>query len=183
MTQDVVVRRATEQDLATIGELGALLVRAHHELDSNRFLAPGPHSAKHYGAFLGSQLRRRDAAVFVAERAERAVGYLYVELEPRNWMELRDEAGFIHDVVVAPEERRSGVATSLLAAAMEWLEGKGAPRVVLWTAEQNAGAQRLFERAGFRRTMIEMTRDLPGASDDPRNRAPRAATDSGDLLS
>ena len=158
---EVVVRRATAQDLPIIGELGAMLVRAHHELDPSRFLAPGPDSAKHYGSFLGSQLRRRDAAIFVAERAGRAVGYLYVEIEPRNWMELRDEAGFIHDIVVTPDERRNGVATRLLETTIEWLESKGAPRVVLWTAEQNRGAQRLFEQAGFRRTMIEMTRDLP----------------------
>ena len=38
---------------------------------------------------------------------------------------------------------------------------QGAPRVMLWTAEQNTSAQRLFARLGFRRTMIEMTRDFP----------------------
>jgi RimJ/RimL family protein N-acetyltransferase len=31
---------------------------------------------------------------------------------------------------------------------------------MLWTAEPNAGAQRLFERLGFRRTMVEMTKEL-----------------------
>jgi RimJ/RimL family protein N-acetyltransferase len=31
---------------------------------------------------------------------------------------------------------------------------------VLSTADRNEAAQRLFERAGFRRTMIEMTREL-----------------------
>jgi hypothetical protein len=30
---------------------------------------------------------------------------------------------------------------------------------MLWTAERNPTAQRLFERLGFRRTMIEMTRE------------------------
>ena len=34
------------------------------------------------------------------------------------------------------------------------------PRVVLGTAEKNVGAQRLFERSQFRRTMVEMTREL-----------------------
>ena len=33
------------------------------------------------------------------------------------------------------------------------------PRVVLWTAEKNPAAQALFEQLGFRRTMIEMTRE------------------------
>jgi hypothetical protein len=31
---------------------------------------------------------------------------------------------------------------------------------MLWTAEKNDSAQRLFARLGFRRTMIEMTREL-----------------------
>jgi ribosomal protein S18 acetylase RimI-like enzyme len=39
-------------------------------------------------------------------------------------------------------------------------QDRGAPRVVLGTAEQNEPAQRLFERLGFRRTMVEMTREL-----------------------
>ena len=159
---EVVVRPATTQDLSVIGELGALLVRTHHSFDPQRFMSAGPDSAKHYGAFLGSQLRRRDAAVFVAEREGKVVGYVYVELEGRNWKELRDTSGFIHDVVVRPDERRGGVATRLLAAATDWLTGRGAPRVVLWTAEHNEGAKRLFEGAGFRPTMIEMTRELGG---------------------
>jgi len=37
------------------------------------------------------------------------------------------------------------------------LAEKGAQRVVLMTATGNESAQRLFERFGFRRTMIEMT--------------------------
>jgi RimJ/RimL family protein N-acetyltransferase len=52
------------------------------------------------------------------------------------------------------------VATALMDAAMAWLKKQGAPRVVLATAEQNEGAQRLFARLGFRRTMVEMTREL-----------------------
>ena len=34
------------------------------------------------------------------------------------------------------------------------------PRVVLGTAAQNERARRLFERRGFRPTMIEMTLEL-----------------------
>jgi RimJ/RimL family protein N-acetyltransferase len=32
--------------------------------------------------------------------------------------------------------------------------------VVLWSADRNEAAQRLFERLGFRTTMVEMTKEL-----------------------
>jgi hypothetical protein len=48
----------------------------------------------------------------------------------------------------------------LLDATLAALEELGAPRVVLSTAERNEPAQLLFACAGFRRTMIEMTREL-----------------------
>ena len=77
-----------------------------------------------------------------------------------SWKELRDEAGFVHDLIVDPDPSRQGRGALLLDAAIEWLRGRGMPRVVLWTAEQNTGGQRLFARMGFRRTMVEMTREL-----------------------
>jgi ribosomal protein S18 acetylase RimI-like enzyme len=52
------------------------------------------------------------------------------------------------------------LARALLGRAIEWLRERGQPRVVLWTAERNDAAQRLFDALGFRRTMIEMTREL-----------------------
>ena len=75
-------------------------------------------------------------------------------------MSLRDSAGVIHDVIVDPAHRQGGVGRQLVGAALAFLKERGAPRVVLQTAERNEAAQRLFEHAGFRRTMIEMTREL-----------------------
>ena len=157
------IRRATADDAAALGRLGALLMRTHYDFDPQRFLPPGDAPERGYGAFLRSQLRRQDVVVFVAALDEGAVvGYVYAGLEPMSWKELRDEAGFIHDIAVDPSARRLGIAAALMDAAVAWLEAQGAPRVMLWTAEQNADAQRLFARAGFRRTMIEMTRELEG---------------------
>jgi len=96
----------------------------------------------------------------VAEQRGRIVGYVYAAIEPRSWKELRDEAGFIHDVVVDPAARRAGIATALLEAAFAWLRTRRVPRVVLGTAYVNQAAQRLFTGLGFRPTMIEMTKEL-----------------------
>lgn len=139
-----------------------MLMRAHHGFDEHRFMPPGRAPERGYATFLGAELNDAGVAVFVAESREtgQVTGYVYAGLEPRSWKELRDAAGFIHDVAVDPDARRAGAATALLQAAIEWLRSRGAPRILLWTAEQNADAQRLFARLGFRRTMIEMTLEL-----------------------
>ena len=64
-----------------------------------------------YAWFLGTQLEEAGVAVFVAERAGDVIGYVYTGLEPQSWKELRDEAGFVHDVIVADEGRRLGIAS------------------------------------------------------------------------
>ena len=157
---DVRIRRATDADVPALGRLGASLLRLHYTYDPQRFMAPRGDPEEGYAWFLGSQLREDDAVIFVAERKGDIVGYVYAGLEPQSWKELREAAGFIHDVLVDEAHRRGGVAGALLDAASEWLKSRGAPRVMLWTAERNHAAQRLFEQAGFRRTMVEMTREL-----------------------
>lgn len=158
--EGVAIRRATAADLPALGVLGASLLRDHYAFDPQRFMAPRGDPESGYAWFLGTQLKQDDVAVFVAEQGGSVVGYLYAALEPESWKELREAAGYIHDIVVVPEARRHGVASALVETACAWFRSVGAPRVVLGTAEKNERAQRLFTRLGFRRTMIEMTREL-----------------------
>jgi GNAT superfamily N-acetyltransferase len=159
---DFVIRRASDADLPALGRLGAALIRTHYAFDQKRFMAPPREPERGYAWFLGTQLKEHDVAIFVAEREGAIVGYVYAGVAPQSWKELREQAGFIHDVLVAPEAQRHGIARALIEAACDWFRSVGMPRVVLWTAEKNDTAQQLFLRAGFRRTMIEMTRELDG---------------------
>jgi GNAT superfamily N-acetyltransferase len=156
----VMVRRATSKDVAELGELGVALMRSHYAFDDQRFLEPTQADAAGYARFLEAQLDEQDAVVLVAEQQGRIVGYVYAAVEPHSWKDLRDECGFIHDLLVADVARRTGVGEALLNAAIEWLREQGMPRVVLGTAAQNETARRLFERRGFRPTMVEMTLEL-----------------------
>jgi ribosomal protein S18 acetylase RimI-like enzyme len=137
-----------------------MLVRTHHAFDPQRFLAPFEGIERGYGSFLTSAQEHGDAAVFVAEHDGAIRGYVYAALEPMSWKELRGPAGFIHDIAVAEEARRSGIGTKLMRAAVDWLRAHGAPRVILWTAAPNDAAKALFHRLGFRETMVEMTMEL-----------------------
>ncbi len=160
MARHTTIRAASTDDLPALGRLGALLMRTHYEFDPQRFMNGGTDAAEGYAWFLGRQLKDNDVVVYVAEQDGEVVGYVYAGIEPISWKELRDECGFIHDVVVDERGRRSGMATALIDKAIEWMRERGMPRVMHWTAEKNAGAQQLFSKLGFRRTMIEMTKEL-----------------------
>lgn len=157
---DVTIRRATPSDVPVLGKLAASLVRAHHEFDPQRFLPESPETASRYGSFIGTQLEDADVAVLVAEQSGVVIGYVYTAVEGYDYMSLRGPAGVLHDIVVDPDHRNKGVGRMLLDAALAFLKSRRAPRAVLSTAAHNESAQRLFEQAGFRRTMIEMTAEL-----------------------
>ncbi|HEY0875627.1 MAG TPA: GNAT family N-acetyltransferase [Vicinamibacterales bacterium] len=157
---DHVIRRATAADLPSLGRLGATLMRVHYEFDHNRFMRPGGDPEGGYAAFLATQLDDPDCLVLVAERDSAVAGYVYAGIEPESWKELRERAGFIHDILVEQGNRRTGLAEALIDGALDWLRDRGIPRVLLWSAAPNTAAQRLFERKGFRTTMLEMTKEL-----------------------
>jgi ribosomal protein S18 acetylase RimI-like enzyme len=146
-----------------IGRLGALLVEEHYDFDPRRFLAARPGTQEGYASFMSAQLEEPDKAVLVADDKGDVIGYAFAAVEGYDYMALRGPAGVLHDIIVAPEHRGRGVGRLLLDAALEFFGSRGVPRVVLSTAERNEAAQRLFASVGFRRTMIEMTREL----DDP----------------
>ena len=168
------VRTARPSDLPRVSELAAELVRQHHALDAARFLLVEP-IAKGYERFLAGELRRKGALVLVAEDAAgeaaaadggdgagaRVLGYAYATLEPRNWNDLLDAAGKLNDIFVDPRARRRGVGRALCRAVLAELAARGAPRVVLMSAWRNPDAHVFFESLGFRRTMLEMTAELP----------------------
>ena len=153
------IRPAQPADRESLGRLGALLVRAHHDFDPARFIPAGPGTERGYGAFLESQTEATGVVVLVAELGGEVAGYAYGAIEGFDYMSLRGPAGVLHDIVVAPARRGLGIGRRLLDAVVAALEDRGVRQVVLSTADRNEAAQRLFARAGFRRTMVEMTRD------------------------
>src|SRR5258705_129018 len=89
---EVNIRPATLKDVSTIGKLGALLVRTHHDFDPLRFLAATSQTEQGYGSYLGSQLDKPNIVILVAERDGNVVGYTYAGVEGNDYMSLRGPA-------------------------------------------------------------------------------------------
>lgn len=153
------IRPAEEKDLPELGRLAGALVRLHHRFDPDRFLLVDE-VEQGYAWWFGRELGNPSAVLRVAEEDGSVAGYAYGRLEERDWNQLLEACGALHDVYVDERFRRRGIAKALVEDMVRELEGRGAPRIVLHTAWQNEAAQRLFRSIGFRSTMIEMTREL-----------------------
>ena len=155
----ITIRPAAKADEAALGRYGAALMRQHHAADPRRFLLTKQPEIG-YGRFLVSQLGDPDVLVLVAENETGIVGYAYADIEPLSWRDLRGPCGIVEDVFVDESARQQGAGRALMEAAVAWIRSRGRSQVVLSTMSGNEAAQRLFERLGFRRTMIEMTLDV-----------------------
>jgi ribosomal protein S18 acetylase RimI-like enzyme len=147
-------------DLNEVGALAQELVELHHTWDAARFFTTAD-VADGYRRFFASQLTSKRVVLLTALNASAVViGYLYGTCEGRDWAKLLDPHGAIHDVYVAKAARRQGVAEALMREAASVCQARGLHRLVLYSAEANRGGQALFERLGYRRTMVEFTLDL-----------------------
>jgi ribosomal protein S18 acetylase RimI-like enzyme len=156
----VTIRHATLADMPKAGQLGAMLVREHHDFDPERFIPATSQTEYGYATYLATQLDEPSVVILVAEEGGTVLGYTYSGIEERDYMALRGPAAALYDIIVDPARRGEGIGRKLLDATILALSGRGVPLAVLSTAERNEPAQRLFARAGFRRTMIEMSRKI-----------------------
>ncbi len=157
-SQIIVIRPCKPADLPAVAKLAARLVREHHAMDPDRFFT-FDHIEEGYAAYLGGELRKKRSLVLVAVDSEGILGYAFGRIEPRDWIALRETCGFLHDLYVDERARHQGVGTRLVEETVKRLDALGAPRVILSTAAQNTNAHRLFQRVGFRTTMLEMTKE------------------------
>jgi ribosomal protein S18 acetylase RimI-like enzyme len=166
VSDELILRPARRDEVSAVARLAGKLVRMHHAFDEHRFFLPD-RVEEGYAWWFGQEIDRNEVVLLVALRGGAIVGYAYGRLEERDWNQLLDACGALHDVWVEEAERRRGVASKLVEATMAALVAKGAPRIVLHTAAGNADAQALFARLGFRRTMVEMTREGGGSGSPP----------------
>jgi ribosomal protein S18 acetylase RimI-like enzyme len=163
------VREATVLDVPALATLGAELVRFHHRLDPQRFEILSPHLEAGYTRFLESRLNDRNAVVLVAEREQGSesasgsnavVGYAFGQIEGPSWPDLLSVHARFHDLMVRADQRRLGIGAELVKRMMRHFRERGAPRIVLMAAWANGSARTLFEKLGFRPTMVEFTQQV-----------------------
>lgn len=152
------VRRARPGDEGKVAEYAIRLFDQHVAYDPNRFttFADVDGAARFYK----SRFDTLESAVLVAEIENEVVGFAYIERDELDYANLLERGAWLHDIYIDEAARARGVGRVLINAAAEAARRMGAEKLLLSVAAKNAAAQQVFEKAGFRRTMLEMTLNL-----------------------
>lgn len=145
---------ATPTRPARLEDVPALRAIARVNHHDTRFYHDGNFPRSQCDALYETWIERSCAGwadcVRVTERAGRPVGYVSCHLAAAG-------AGRIGLLGVDAAVQGRGVAGSLVASALGWFASRGTERVTVTTQGRNARAQRLYQRAGFLSTSIELS--------------------------
>ena len=146
---------AGAEDLEQLIELLHILFTQEHELS--------PDAEKQRSGLTRILADRAVGTIYVAREGARVLGSVSI-LRSISTAE-GGPAGHLEDFIVRPECRGLGIGARLLAYAIEQSRAAGLLRLILLTDGDNAGAQRLYEKAGFARSgMVPMRLTLRQSS-------------------
>jgi ribosomal protein S18 acetylase RimI-like enzyme len=104
--------------------------------------------------------------VLLADSTAEPVGYLWCRLEPDK------KRAFVYDIVIHEAYRRQGYGRSVLLQLEQLLAAQGIERLGLHVFGDNARAQALYQKLGYRITGISMQKELPVSEGTPRAGVP-----------
>jgi len=148
---DVVIREAGPDDLEAVTELEMGVIRFDAHFGA---AIPRPATKTLVREATRKALARRQAWVWVAERAGRLVGLVHV-LPPDEsaWIAGMTGPGstaYLQSMFVAPDERGGGLGTALVKRAHEELDARGISITLLHYAQMNPLSAPFWSRMGYR---------------------------------
>jgi GNAT superfamily N-acetyltransferase len=146
-TLDIAFRRATPDDIDAVLRLRLALLHEYPEHPIYGRLHPNAEALAR--PVFAAQLASGNEVVFLAERAEAAIGVLRaVEAAAAPFL-VPDRYCYVSSVFVVPAFRRRGVLRGLLARAMEWASDRGLGELRLHSVGTRANASGAWDALGF----------------------------------
>ncbi|UOE46786.1 GNAT family N-acetyltransferase [Mucilaginibacter sp. SMC90] len=147
----MLIRKATIEDLPVLLQFEQEIINTERPFDST--LKPGDISYYDLKAFIASL----EAEVLVAEIDGKIAGsgYARIKNNPDTYYDFENYAylGFMY---VLPAYRGKGVNQALIEELKKWAGKQGLAEIRLEVYNDNIGAIKAYEKAGFEKRMIEM---------------------------
>jgi len=155
------VRRVVEQDLDALIQLYIEFHELHVQGVPDRLQIPQEYDRAEMQAYLLRISHSTDSAIFVAEVAQRSVGFAEIHLrqaEPKPAVVAR-RYGHLQSLMVTHSFRKHDLGAQLTTAAERWAQAEGATEVQLDTWEFAAGPLQFYETVGYKtlkRKLVKM---------------------------
>ena len=147
---DIIIRPATQNDLATLLEFEQGIIKAERPFDPT--LKEDPISYYDLEAMIGSN----EAAVLVAIRHDEIVGSGYALVkEAKNYVD-HERYAYLGFMFVPEQYRGQGINKKIIEAFKEWAVGMGLREIRLEVYAENTNAIKAYEKTGFTAHMLEM---------------------------
>jgi len=143
---ECLIRPARLGDLAAIIGLWRELQNINAAFDPR--LKLNSEAADWFVNYLEEQLDNTSAAVVVAEKDERVVGYTFGQVMRRPTL-LSGDCGYIADICVQSDARGQGIGRSLHGWLKAWFVAQGITAVELQVVRANPASQAFWRKMGY----------------------------------
>lgn len=150
----VTLRPATYSDLSTLYEFEQGIISAERPFDPT--LKPDPINYYDLKALIESD----QAQVLVAELDGEVVASGYANLLAAKEYSKHEKYAHLGFMFVKPEHRGKGVIKQILDELKLWSLSQGTDEIRLEVYNDNTPALQAYEKAGFKRHLIEMRMDV-----------------------
>ena len=147
---NIKIRTATLDDIDVLLEFEQGVIKAERPFD----VTLGADPITYYN--LVELIESDDASLVVAEIEGKIIGSGYALLKPARHYLNHEFYSYLGFMFTLPEYRGKGVNTKIIERLKQWSDSKGLKEIRLTVYDENHGAIRAYEKAGFKKHIIEM---------------------------
>lgn len=147
---NVKIRTATLDDMDLLLAFEQGVIKAERPFD----VTLGADPITYYN--LEELILSNDASLVVAEIKGKIIGSGYALLKPARHYLNHEFYSYLGFMFTLPEYRGMGVNTKIIENLKQWSYSKGLKELRLTVYDENHGAIRAYEKAGFKKHIIEM---------------------------
>lgn len=148
--EDISIRRATQKDLPILLEFEQGIIKFERPYDPTLDLDP----ISYYD--LGVLIDSENAEVLVAEHNGKVIASGYAKIKQALPYLNHEHYSYLGFMFTHSDFRGKGVNKMIIDGLIEWSYSKGLKEIRLTVYDDNTGAIRAYEKAGFKKHLIEM---------------------------
>ncbi|MBU0586130.1 GNAT family N-acetyltransferase [Candidatus Micrarchaeota archaeon] len=156
---EIEIRKANKADLPNLLSCFRELIAQNKEYQPYIYI-PKKDALELHEKFLLKRMRSPKASVFIAEADGKFAGMVHCAINKVSRVLLTDKEGYVDTLFVDKKYRKKGIGLLLMKTALAWFKKKKMKICSLTVNVKNPGARNLYEKAGFRITILKMHKKL-----------------------